>query len=116
MGQIASFGQKKKRNTGDKASSMSPPSEPSCEYDETLIDKVSSASYGAGLDPKQSQISGTVQSEEPSTTKDNYTGFTAAKSSLTTSVGSDEADENAIDKVSSASYAAGIQLEKEEGE
>ncbi len=116
MGQIASFSQNKKRNTGDKSSSISSPSEPSCECDETLIDKMLSASYGAGLDLKQSQISGSVQSEEPLTTKDYYLGLTAAKSSLTTGVGLDETDENAIDKVSSASYAAGIQLEKEEGE
>jgi hypothetical protein len=116
MGQVIFCDIKKKKINGDKATSISSPSEPSCDYDENLIDKVSSASYGAGLDIQQSQISGDVPSEDILTTKDYYSGSTAAKFSLIPCMGSVETDENAIDKVSSASYAAGILFENEEGE
>jgi hypothetical protein len=115
MGQIYCNLKTTRRNTEDALDSIPPASENSNRDDENLIDKVSSASYAAGIDRRQSsQINGTMKSNEPVDTE-GYKSFAGAKhSSTVSSEGSDKNDENAIDKVSSASYAAGIEFENED--
>ncbi len=115
MGQIYCNLNTARRNTEDTLGSTPPASENSNRYDENFIDKVSSASYAAGIDRRQSsQINGTLKSSEPFDTEGEKSFAGAKHSSTVSSEGSDQNDESAIDKVSSASYAAGIEFENED--